>query len=234
MQAGRNRHEHICESIELFASEVMPEFAQRADAVDAQRAERLRPAVEAALARREPPREADPDYAIGPTASGPPAPSAGRRHGPSNGRPRRDGVQALLAAQGERAFKAFVRRSDDRRLERTAGSARGLKVLFGAMAQAYEPDKAAGFTGELQYDLRRADGEVVSWTVALGPEHASARPGGASAPALKLKMALVDFVRLAGGDLDPGKALLTGRMDLEGDLAIAARLGEMFGQPAAI
>ena len=28
-QAGRNRHEHICESLELFASEVMPEFAER-------------------------------------------------------------------------------------------------------------------------------------------------------------------------------------------------------------
>ena len=25
-QAGRNSHEHICESLELFASEVMPEF----------------------------------------------------------------------------------------------------------------------------------------------------------------------------------------------------------------
>jgi alkanesulfonate monooxygenase SsuD/methylene tetrahydromethanopterin reductase-like flavin-dependent oxidoreductase (luciferase family)/putative sterol carrier protein len=234
MQAGRNRHEHICESIELFASEVMPEFAQRADAADAQRAERFGPAIEAALARREPPRAADPDYAIVPTASGPPAQSARREHASSNGRPRRAGVQAQLAAQGERAFRAFVRRSDDRRLERTAGSARGLKVLFGAMAQAYEPDKAAGFSGELQYDLRRSDGELVSWTVALGPERASVRPGTASAPALTLKLGLVDFVRLAGGDLDPGKALLTGRMDMEGDLAVAARLGDMFGQPAAI
>jgi alkanesulfonate monooxygenase SsuD/methylene tetrahydromethanopterin reductase-like flavin-dependent oxidoreductase (luciferase family)/putative sterol carrier protein len=234
MQSGRNRHEHICESIELFASEVMPEFAQRADAADAQRAERFGPAIAAALARREPPRTADPDYAIVPTASGPPAQSARREHASSNGRPRRAGVQALLAEQGERAFRAFVRRSDDRRLERTAGSARGLKVLFGAMAQAYEPDKAAGFSGELQYDLRRSDGEVASWTVALGPERASVRPGTASAPALTLKLGLVDFVRLAGGDLDPGKALLTGRMDMEGDLAVAARLGEMFGQSAAI
>jgi hypothetical protein len=25
-QAGRNTHEHICESLELFAKEVMPEF----------------------------------------------------------------------------------------------------------------------------------------------------------------------------------------------------------------
>jgi putative sterol carrier protein len=143
-------------------------------------------------------------------------------------------VQALLAEQGERAFKAFVRRSDDRRLERTAGSGTGLKVLFGAMAQAYVPDKAAGFSGDLQYDLRRSNGELVSWTVTLGPERARVRPGTASAPALTLKLGVVDFVRLAGGDLDPGKALLTGRMDMEGDLAIAARLGEMFGQPGAI
>jgi len=25
-QAGKNSHEHICESLELFAKEVMPEF----------------------------------------------------------------------------------------------------------------------------------------------------------------------------------------------------------------
>ena len=30
-QAGRNRHEDICESLELFAREVMPEFHERAD-----------------------------------------------------------------------------------------------------------------------------------------------------------------------------------------------------------
>jgi alkanesulfonate monooxygenase SsuD/methylene tetrahydromethanopterin reductase-like flavin-dependent oxidoreductase (luciferase family)/putative sterol carrier protein len=232
MQAGPNRHEHICESIELFASEVMPEFAQRADEADARRAERFAPAIAAALERREPPRVADPDYSIAPMASGPAA--SGRGPAPSNGRPRASRVQALLAEQGERAFKAFVRRSDDRRLERTAGSGTGLKVLFGAMAQAYEPDKAGGFSGDLQYDLRRSNGELVSWTVTLGPEGATVRPGTAGAPALTLKLAVVDFVRLAGGDLDPGKALLTGRLDMEGDLAIAARLGEMFGQPAAI
>src|SRR3954447_7076348 len=232
MQAGRNAAEHICESIELFASEVMPEFAQRADEADARRAERFAPAIAAALARREPPRVADPDYSIAPIASGPAA--AGRGPAPSNGRPRALRVQALLAEQGERAFKAFVRRSDDRRLERTAGSGTGLKVLFGAMAQAYEPDKAGGFSGDLQYDLRRSNGELVSWTVTFGPEVATVRPGTADAPALTLKLGVVDFVRMAGGDLDPGKALLTGRLDMEGDLAIAARLGEMFGQPAAI
>jgi alkanesulfonate monooxygenase SsuD/methylene tetrahydromethanopterin reductase-like flavin-dependent oxidoreductase (luciferase family) len=233
MQTGRNRHEHICESIELFAAEVLPEFAERADAVDAARAERFAPAIEAALARREAPPVSDPDYTVVPSASGPPAES-GLARATANGRPRRAVLQGLLAERGEQAFRVFVRRSDDRRLERTVGSDRGLKVLFGAMAQAFQPEKAAGFTGELQYELRRADGRVVPWTVAIAPDRAQAHQGAASAPALTLKLGVADFVRMAGRDLDPGKALLTGRMDLEGDVGLAARLGEMFGQPPAI
>lgn len=230
MQAGRNRHEHICESIELFGREVLPEFAARADAADAARAERFGPAIEAALARREPPRTADPDYAIVPIASG----SPGEARATENGRPRLGSLQDAVADRGEKAFRAFVRRSDDRRLERTIGSARGLKLIFGAMAQAYAPENANGFSGELQYQLTHSDGRIVDWTVALDGERATVRPGAASAPALKVKLGVVDFVRIAGRDLDPGKALLTGRMDLEGDLALAARLGEMFGQPSAL
>jgi alkanesulfonate monooxygenase SsuD/methylene tetrahydromethanopterin reductase-like flavin-dependent oxidoreductase (luciferase family) len=56
-QAGRNRHEHICESLELFAAEVLPEFAERADAADAAKADRLEKAVADALARRPPPQK---------------------------------------------------------------------------------------------------------------------------------------------------------------------------------
>jgi alkanesulfonate monooxygenase SsuD/methylene tetrahydromethanopterin reductase-like flavin-dependent oxidoreductase (luciferase family)/putative sterol carrier protein len=233
MQAGRNRHDHICESIELFAEEVMPEFAERADVVDAARAQRFAPAIEAALARREAAPQADPEYAVVPTASGPPAESGVSRV-VTNGRPRLAALQGLLAERGERAFQAFVRRSDDRRLERTAGSDRGLRVIFAAMAQAYVPQAAGGFSGELQYRLTRSDGTVVDWTVAIDGERASVRPGPARAPALKLALGVADFVRIAGRDLDPGKALLTGRLDIEGDLALAARLGEMFGQPSAL
>jgi alkanesulfonate monooxygenase SsuD/methylene tetrahydromethanopterin reductase-like flavin-dependent oxidoreductase (luciferase family) len=233
MQAGRNRHDHICEAIELFAEEVMPEFAERADAADAARAQRFAPAIEAALARREAAPPADPGYAVVPTASGPPVES-GLARVTTNGRPRLAALQGLVAERGERAFQAFVRRSDDRRLERTAGSDRGLRVLFAAMAQAYVPEAAGGFSGELQYRLTRSDGTVVDWTVALDGERAAVRPGPARAPALKLVLGVADFVRIAGRDLDPGKALLTGRLDLEGDLAVAARLGEMFGQPSAL
>jgi hypothetical protein len=52
MQAGRNRHEHIMESLELFAREVMPEFKDRDEKVVAQKKQRMQPAIDAAMARR--------------------------------------------------------------------------------------------------------------------------------------------------------------------------------------
>jgi hypothetical protein len=52
MQAGKNRHEHIMESIELFGREVLPEFVERDDAHAGARAERWAPIVEMAMARR--------------------------------------------------------------------------------------------------------------------------------------------------------------------------------------
>jgi len=61
-QAGRNRHEDICESLELFAAEVMPEFHDGEDERERAKADRLAPALEAALARREPARRAEPGY----------------------------------------------------------------------------------------------------------------------------------------------------------------------------
>jgi len=63
-QAGRNRHEHICESLELFAKDVMPEFKERAEKQEWLKMERLAPAIGAALARRSSPRAASEEYVV--------------------------------------------------------------------------------------------------------------------------------------------------------------------------
>ena len=52
-QGGRNRHEHICESLELFGSEVLPEFIPGRDEKEARKAEALAPYIEKALARKQ-------------------------------------------------------------------------------------------------------------------------------------------------------------------------------------
>jgi alkanesulfonate monooxygenase SsuD/methylene tetrahydromethanopterin reductase-like flavin-dependent oxidoreductase (luciferase family) len=52
-QSGKNKHEHICEAIELFAKEVMPELKAGEEAREKRKAEELAPYIEAALARKE-------------------------------------------------------------------------------------------------------------------------------------------------------------------------------------
>ncbi len=52
-QAGMNKHEHICESLEIFAKEVMPEFKEREEERVAKKDEELAPYIEAALARKQ-------------------------------------------------------------------------------------------------------------------------------------------------------------------------------------
>jgi alkanesulfonate monooxygenase SsuD/methylene tetrahydromethanopterin reductase-like flavin-dependent oxidoreductase (luciferase family) len=64
LQLGGNRHEHICESLELFAREVMPEFAGRRPDRESAKASRLAAPVKNALARIEPNHDDVSDYAI--------------------------------------------------------------------------------------------------------------------------------------------------------------------------
>jgi alkanesulfonate monooxygenase SsuD/methylene tetrahydromethanopterin reductase-like flavin-dependent oxidoreductase (luciferase family) len=52
-QGGRNRHDHICEALELFARAVMPEFQEREEARARKKAEDLAPYVGAAMARKQ-------------------------------------------------------------------------------------------------------------------------------------------------------------------------------------
>ncbi|MBN9533824.1 MAG: LLM class flavin-dependent oxidoreductase [Alphaproteobacteria bacterium] len=52
-QAGRNRHEHICQSLQLFADTVMAEFREAAAAREKAKQEALQPYIDAALKRKQ-------------------------------------------------------------------------------------------------------------------------------------------------------------------------------------
>jgi alkanesulfonate monooxygenase SsuD/methylene tetrahydromethanopterin reductase-like flavin-dependent oxidoreductase (luciferase family) len=211
MQSGRTRHEHICEALELFGAEVAPEFAERADAADAAREERLGEAMRAALARRAPARVLDDVAPVSPLESGP----VGRRK------------IADVAAD-------VVRRIPDRALERTVGADLALRVMFGGMVRRFRPERAGGFEGELQYVLGMSDGTAKTWTVVVEGDRARASAGPARSPALTVRLAVADIARVAAGELDLGSALFDGRLGLEGDLELATRLGPMFGAPSPL
>jgi alkanesulfonate monooxygenase SsuD/methylene tetrahydromethanopterin reductase-like flavin-dependent oxidoreductase (luciferase family) len=230
-QAGANRHEHICESLELFASEVMPRFAEGAEEREREKAERLAPAVERALARRAPARELEGDYVVKP--DGEPSPA---RAGALTGRAGRDGAGGIgpaareLATQaGEAALAKLVRGRTDEQLHRLFDRGPGLTVIFKGMERAFVPDRARGFQGEIEYDLLGRDGRR-SWTLQIGDGRAIARPGAAAEPALTLRASVPDFVRLAAHEAYAPKLLLEGGLEIEGDFGLAGRLPEMFGE----
>ena len=52
-QGGRNTHEHICESLELFAGKVMPEFKENEVERERRKAEELAPFIDKAMARKQ-------------------------------------------------------------------------------------------------------------------------------------------------------------------------------------
>ena len=66
-QAGKNRHEHIMESLELFGKDVLPEFAERDEKLTRDKEQRLAPIVDEVMARKpaddHPPLPSD-DYAF--------------------------------------------------------------------------------------------------------------------------------------------------------------------------
>ena len=139
----------------------MPEFVERRDEREAAKAQRVAPAVSArAGAARAAPRGRPRLRHRAQLDSGPPPArvGAGARDSTATAVRRRRGAEPCaprLRETGEQAFAAFVRNSDDRRLERTVGSDAGLRMLFGGWPQRFRPDSAEGFTGDIQYDLRR-------------------------------------------------------------------------------
>jgi alkanesulfonate monooxygenase SsuD/methylene tetrahydromethanopterin reductase-like flavin-dependent oxidoreductase (luciferase family) len=50
--AGKNRHEHVMESLELFGKEILPEFAEREEKRQRDKAARLEPVIEKVMARK--------------------------------------------------------------------------------------------------------------------------------------------------------------------------------------
>jgi len=240
LQAGANAHEHICESLELFGREVIPRFAEGREEREAEKAERMAPAIEAALARRDPPREAPPDYLIDEPAELERARRARRRAmlAPRDLAGRlRDELREGMRRQVQRALARFVDGASDADVERRFGSQAVQRALLTGMARSFDPAMAFGCEGDIEYELtRRADGDGAGpggdrWTIRVADGKARLVPGPGNDPALSLRMGLVDFVRIAAGD-SPAPAFLEGRVEMEGDLSVARRMAEMFGGPS--
>jgi alkanesulfonate monooxygenase SsuD/methylene tetrahydromethanopterin reductase-like flavin-dependent oxidoreductase (luciferase family) len=235
MQAGPNKHEHICESIELFADQVMPEFAERAEAKEVEKLERLAPAIEAALARREPPREAPAGYTIDEPAEVARAERARKPRPTLRQRASELATEArrTLERQGQEGLARLVRGATDQQLERRFGNQVAQRAIFTGMARQFDPKFAFGFEGDILYELDHHGNSKppARWTIRIEDSRAAALPGRNGDPAVKLKLSVPDFARLVAEEVNPQELFFGGRFHVEGDFQVIARLPEMFGQP---
>ncbi|WP_336205525.1 LLM class flavin-dependent oxidoreductase [Nonomuraea sp. LPB2021202275-12-8] len=224
LQAGANRHDHICESLELFGKKVLPACAEGREERERAKAERLAPAIEAALARRPPARTLDRPYTIDEDAE-----LAAVTQRPARG------VADLAAAARKRARRGgrrltarLVDGRSDAELNRRFGP-RGQRLLFALMARSFKPERASGFQGALEFALEPA----ATWTVLVRGGRARARQGAVRDPALRLAMPAADFLRVLAGTANPADLLVSGRLRVTGDVTLASRVTEMFGGPSA-
>ncbi len=234
LQAGPNRHEHICDSLELFARRVLPEFQQGRDERDRVKAEHLAGAVERALARREPARQAPTGYVIDEQAELERA-ARSRRDGGLRRRLGELGEEARRTLQrgGQEAVARLVRGASDAQLERRFGSDLAQRAIFTGMARQFEPRLAFGFEGDIGYELaHHGNGKPPSrWTVRVRDGAATVIAGADGPSAVTFKLGIPDFARLIAEEVDPQELLFGGRFDVEGDLSLATRVPEMFGAP---
>ena len=237
LQAGANRHEHICASLELFAQRVMPRFVEGREEREAAKAQRLAEAIGAALTRRPPllgtPPPTPGPYVIDEAAELDRARRT-RRQAPTPVQLRDLAVaQARRTAreQGTRLLARLIDGADDATIERRFGSSPAQRAIFATMTRAFVPDAAAGFQGAIVYELARdaTGAEPAVWTIEIAGGQASARPDRAPDAALTVRFQLSDFMRIAAGTLDPARPLMQNRASFEGDFNLAVRLPEMFG-----
>jgi putative sterol carrier protein len=101
--------------------------------------------------------------------------------------------------------------------------------VFQGMTEAFLPEKAAGQSAIVQYDVTVA-GEPHSYQLNIGGGKCEVAKGRAGTPRVTLTLALPDFLRVVAGKLPPVQAFMTGKLKLQGDMMIATAMQTWFRQ----
>jgi alkyl sulfatase BDS1-like metallo-beta-lactamase superfamily hydrolase len=137
-----------------------------------------------------------------------------------------------VRGSGQAGLRRLLGRMSGERLEQIFGGSQAQRALFAMMTREFDPARAAGFDGAIAYDLGLANGTRRCWMIEVRDGHVRVHQNGDAADALlTIRVPLGDFARVltTAGSFDA--LILDGRMTMDGDLALADRLPEMFGAP---
>ena len=98
--------------------------------------------------------------------------------------------------------------------------------IFAGMAQAFRADKAGATRAVFQFNLSGEGGG--NWNVSVADGACKIAEGKASKADVTIAMAANDFAKMIAGELQPVAAFMQGKIKLQGDMAMAMKLQELF------
>jgi hypothetical protein len=151
-------------------------------------------------------------------------------------------IAAEAPAHLAEGFGRVVRDVPPERLEQVMRSPARKPLLdgiFWQMPKQLDSEQSIGVTTAIRWDITgRSDGETDTYLLqvdngrAKTSKQTDGQPvAGASAANLTITMDGVELLRLVSGNLDPMQAYFKGRIQLAGDIMVAAKMAQMFRMP---
>jgi putative sterol carrier protein len=127
---------------------------------------------------------------------------------------------ALIEGKSDEEINAFVEQQ---------GADNIFRPIFEGMQQRFLPEKAAGKTAVIQYDIVTTAG-TESWQVDVAEGRCNASKGAEKPATVTLQLATPDFLRLITGKLNGVQAFMSGKLKVKGDMMLAQTMQTWFDQ----
>lgn len=102
-----------------------------------------------------------------------------------------------------------------------------VKETFDMMASRFKPEKSAGVSAIVQYEITGESGGT--WNATIKDGKCVVTSGAAASPNLTLTMSGQDWLDMLAGKLSGQMAFMSGKLKLKGDMGLAMKIGGMFG-----
>jgi putative sterol carrier protein len=97
------------------------------------------------------------------------------------------------------------------------------KEFFDTLETRVDPAKAAGLNASYRFDIDGAG----SWLVEVDDGKVSVRDNGGDADTI-ISTSAETFMKIAGGELNPTSAYMSGKLKVSGDMGQAMKLQKLF------
>jgi putative sterol carrier protein len=109
-----------------------------------------------------------------------------------------------------------------------------LDAIFWQMPQRLDSRRATGVEATVRWRVTgRSDGEADVYDLVIADGQGRISRSGRHVPRLTITLGAAELVRLASGTLDPMQAYFKRRIQLSGDIMLAAKLTGLFRIPEA-